>query len=395
MTARAPLFEAADPRGEKEWQHRARAPEDTCARLRPVHQVAGITRVADLTGLDRIGIPVFQAVRPLGRLLSVSQGKGETAVAARASAVMEAIEIWHAETERLPRQRSSRRAIADMRHMDPNTLLRPQAAKVSAYTPLAWTAGTDLKDGAPILVPADAANLDFTREPDLPELARSTTGLAGGNSKAEARASALAEIIERSCRVDESARSMKRQARRRLDPEKVARLDDRVAGLIGLILAAGLKLELADITNRFDVTTIRAAVFELPRGKPVAWPSHGFGTHLDPITAVIRALTEAAQARLTGISGNRDDIPPNIYQGAEFSNSIRHAFGKWDLSFDGRGLDRRDESGHAPERDAQIMLERILSRGAGPVAEVDLSRPEIGVPVVKLLAPNVAFLAVR
>ena len=30
----------------------------------------------DATGLDRIGIPIAQAVRPLGRSWSVSQGKG-------------------------------------------------------------------------------------------------------------------------------------------------------------------------------------------------------------------------------------------------------------------------------------------------------------------------------
>ena len=36
----------------------------------------GITRLADVTGLDRIGIPVWMAVRPNSKTLAVSQGKG-------------------------------------------------------------------------------------------------------------------------------------------------------------------------------------------------------------------------------------------------------------------------------------------------------------------------------
>lgn len=36
----------------------------------------GITRAADVTGLDRIGILVALAVRPNPRSVSVSQGKG-------------------------------------------------------------------------------------------------------------------------------------------------------------------------------------------------------------------------------------------------------------------------------------------------------------------------------
>jgi YcaO-like protein with predicted kinase domain len=55
----------------------------------------GITWLANVTGLDRIGLPVCVAVRPNWRALSTSQGKGETIEAAKASALMEAIESWH------------------------------------------------------------------------------------------------------------------------------------------------------------------------------------------------------------------------------------------------------------------------------------------------------------
>ncbi len=77
--------------------HRSHAPEETLARLRPLLPSMGITRIANVTGLDRTGIPVVTACRPNARSVSVSQGKGLSLDAARASAVMEAVEGWHGE----------------------------------------------------------------------------------------------------------------------------------------------------------------------------------------------------------------------------------------------------------------------------------------------------------
>ena len=61
-------------------------------RLAPYLSSLGITRVANVTGLDYLGISVVMAVRPNSYNLSVYQGKGVTLDAARASAVMEAYE---------------------------------------------------------------------------------------------------------------------------------------------------------------------------------------------------------------------------------------------------------------------------------------------------------------
>ena len=57
----------------------------------------GITRLGNITGLDRIGIPVAIAVRPNSRSVSVAQGKGLEMPQAMASALMEACETFHAE----------------------------------------------------------------------------------------------------------------------------------------------------------------------------------------------------------------------------------------------------------------------------------------------------------
>ena len=77
--------------------HRICGPEDTLARLRPLLRETGITRIANVTGLDRTGIPVVMVCRPASRSVTVSQGKGLTVAGAKVSGVMEALEAWHAE----------------------------------------------------------------------------------------------------------------------------------------------------------------------------------------------------------------------------------------------------------------------------------------------------------
>ena len=77
--------------------HRICPPEDTLARVWPLLSTVGVTRVSDITGLDRIGVPVWSSVVPKSRdILSVYNGKGTTPVAARTSAVMEAVERYAA-----------------------------------------------------------------------------------------------------------------------------------------------------------------------------------------------------------------------------------------------------------------------------------------------------------
>src|SRR3990172_2594314 len=87
--------------------HRSVSPEETVARLRPLMTAMGITRGANLTGLDRIGVPVVAVCRPNSRSIAVAQGKGLTLEAAKASGLMEATETFHAERIDRPLKLSS------------------------------------------------------------------------------------------------------------------------------------------------------------------------------------------------------------------------------------------------------------------------------------------------
>lgn len=73
--------------------HRLRDPEQTLQIVKPFLKEMGITRIANLTGLDRIGLPTVMVARPNSRSVAVSLGKGLSLRAAEASGVMEAIEF--------------------------------------------------------------------------------------------------------------------------------------------------------------------------------------------------------------------------------------------------------------------------------------------------------------
>src|SRR6185503_10001689 len=106
--------------------HRAATLAETWRRFAPLARPAGITRIADITGLDTLGIPVFAAIRPMGKSLSTQQGKGLSAEAARISALMESLETYTAEQAR-GTVRGSYRALAKKRRVvDVKKLPRPR-----------------------------------------------------------------------------------------------------------------------------------------------------------------------------------------------------------------------------------------------------------------------------
>ncbi len=122
-------------------------PEVTWERIRPILRTLGITRVADVTGLDDVGIPVHQAIRPASHTLSVSQGKGVTHELARVSAAMEMIELAHAEVVDQPVQRGPAREI-----LGDGGDTKPTGCASSSWCPARWWATRWCSTGSP---PAD------------------------------------------------------------------------------------------------------------------------------------------------------------------------------------------------------------------------------------------------
>src|SRR6266404_2273651 len=130
--------------------------------LRPQLPKVGITRLANVTGLDRLGLPVVLEVRPLGRSLAVSQGKGLTLDQASVSAILEAMELHHAERHRLPLRYGRADELAGQRRLvDLERLPYRHGAERDRRRPLLWVEGLDLGDGGGRWVPYELVHADY------------------------------------------------------------------------------------------------------------------------------------------------------------------------------------------------------------------------------------------
>ena len=81
-----------------------------------------------------------------------------------------------------------------------------------------------------------------------------------------------------------------------------------VGGVLDQIVRAGATVQIGLVKSRVDVPCISCRIWS--PDFPVV--SSGHGAHSAPEIALSRAITEAAQSRLTAISGSRDDTA-NIY----------------------------------------------------------------------------------
>ena len=81
--------------------HRVIAPQKTIEFNENKLKSIGVTRIADITDLDRIGLPVYTAIRPTAEdgAISIYGGKGISKDHAKASAIMEAFERYSAEKQ--------------------------------------------------------------------------------------------------------------------------------------------------------------------------------------------------------------------------------------------------------------------------------------------------------
>src|SRR5262245_26256790 len=125
---------------------------DITERVWALREQLGITRVADITGLDRMGVPVAAAYRPNSRSISVFQGKGLSVATARAAALMEAAEMFHAEFIDLPLRLASHVDLGD-RALDPSQLPKCGDSRFHPHLPILWVEGRDLVSHESVFVP--------------------------------------------------------------------------------------------------------------------------------------------------------------------------------------------------------------------------------------------------
>jgi ribosomal protein S12 methylthiotransferase accessory factor len=361
--------------------------EDALPALMGMLGGLGITRLADVTGLDRLGLRVIQAVRPGSLSNAVAQGKGLTPAGAAVSAILESAEAALAE----------RLDAYDVRIGTAETLAVPEgwyephlaedAPADWRRRPTAWVEAANLLAPGAQPVPLELVHTAYTHPPAPHDglFAGSTSGLAAGLAEADAVLHGLLECIER----DAIARAMATHGflqRARLDPATaedavLVELLDRLAGagmLVGLWLAPGCA----------GVAVVWCHIMEAEEaGALLPFPADGSAASLSLAAAATRAVLEAAQARLAAISGARDDITRAAYpRHPDRAHLAAHrrllAEGPLPLPFDDA-----DDDGTRPW--LETLLDRLAAGGHGHVLRVRLDTAAFaGLHAVKVIVPG-------
>jgi ribosomal protein S12 methylthiotransferase accessory factor len=366
---------------------RAAPAEQTWERIRPLLPAFGITRVADITGLDEVGLPVHVAYRPTGRTLAVTVGTGLAPAQSRVAATMESIEGWHAENPRLD---VAVRAPADDLDLgyDPRRLHVAPRSPLTGRTVLDWIAGRGLLTGRPYLVPYELVYLDFTvppdggRGPSAPNdvvFTPTSSGLATGNTTAEATLHALLELVERDSMTPFAVSGL--ADRHYVDPDTCA--DPSTVAVLAAIRGSSSWVEVVDLTGPTGLPCYGASMWD----NSIPMIFGGFGCHVDPGRAVGRALAEAAQSRLVTVGGARDDISGEVYLPAD-----PYAVPPPVVDLPCRPVRPPDPAIAALGQDLEALVQHVAGRvleytGAEPFV-VDLTHDDIGIPVSRVIAPG-------
>ena len=368
--------------------HRTVPPADTLARVHPLMARMGITRVANITGLDRIGIPVVMVCRPNSRSIAVSQGKGLDLTAAKVSGLMEAVETFHAEAITSPLKLGSRRELGRSHPLvDVGALPGAAASPYHDDEPLLWIEGRDLVGGSPLWVPYEVVHTNYTlpRGPASGCFPANTNGLASGNHVLEATSHGIHEIVER------DATTLWKHSGERLKRQRVLDLDTVDDGACRAVLEkferANVAVTVWDTTSDVGLAAFYCLV--VGRGDDAADPEFGGGCHPAREVALLRALTEAAQARTTYIAGSRDDFRPEDYSAEHRARRLRVCRALTETHRPVRAFrDVTTRDADSLGDDVSWALERLRAVGIRQVVVVDLTKPELGLPVVRVVIPG-------
>jgi ribosomal protein S12 methylthiotransferase accessory factor len=303
---------------------------------------------------------------------------------------MEAIECQHAEHVKGPLLFAAFAELRDgVRVADVGGLPRLQSSSYADESPLLWISGVDALSDEEVLVPYELVHLDhrFPRPAGSGAFLSSSNGLASGNGLIEAISHGICEVVERDantlwyCR-DDGARRATRTTLQSID-------DPLCLALLERFDRAGLDIGVWETTSDVGLASFFATVVDrdpyLLRPMP---PVSGSGCHPRRAIALARALTEAAQGRLTIIAGARDDLSFESFDGDDARR--RGALERERIARESGSRSFRD----APDATFETLEEdvrhelRCLSRASiSQVIIVNLTSRELAIPVVRVVVP--------
>ncbi|WP_458402963.1 YcaO-related McrA-glycine thioamidation protein [Methanobrevibacter sp.] len=377
--------------------HRIIAPEKTIEINQDKLRTAGITRIADITDLDRIGLPVYTAIRPTAEYggVSVYGGKGISKDHAKASAMMEGFERYSAE-----RQDSDKTVVATAgeiqeygNYIDPKSLNLPKELEKKDISdmPLEWSMSRDLISDSDFYIPTNAIFHPYIHGNDVTSLFKSNTnGLASGNVLEEAILHGMFEVIERDAwSIFELTH--KNYAQIDLDSIKSNLINETISKFED----KGVKIKLMDFTADVNIPTIAASADDTVT-RDAGLLTLGIGTHLDPEVAILRALTEVAQSRATQINGAREDtVRADFAREAGYERMKRinkYYFRQEEEQIELDSIENKSTS--SITEDIDIVKDELIANDIERILYADLTRPELDVSVVRVVIPEMEMYAI-
>ncbi|MFR9795080.1 YcaO-like family protein [Streptomyces sp. MS06] len=192
-----------------------------------------------------------------------------------------------------------------------------------AGTPMDWVWAHRMRDGRPLLVPADAGFYQYRyppREPGdrrLNHVLESSSGCALGSSYEEAALHSLLELAERDAFLLAWHR---RRPLPEIDPDTVRDPQSRL--LLRMARARGFEIRLLVATADIAVPVVWALALRPDRALPAAFSTAGGSP--DPEAAVRAALWELAQLTETGLTWDPAAIEPMVGDRSRVDDLMDH-----------------------------------------------------------------------
>jgi ribosomal protein S12 methylthiotransferase accessory factor len=390
--------------------YRAVSPEATVARFRK--HVSPLTGV--VSSLERIEAdlslntsylashnfsPRPESVNALkAGLRADSYGKGSTAQQAEASALMEAIErysgIFQGDEIRVTRRftdfppgdaippndvmlfsdaQYARRQEPTEGHDD-----SPAPNPFDSSAEIEWSPVWSLRDQRFKHLPTSLVYY-FRRGPGADQTSADSNGCAAGNTLEEAIVQGFLELVER----DSYAIWWYNKTHHpELDLEQLD--DSYILDLKAQLTEAGRKLWVLDITNDLGIPSF-VAISHWMEGSQ-EFLEFGSGSHFDTRIAALRAITELNQFFSIGLLARRNA-----------QKTGRDASPEWRLEehpyFTPRGdpvlrPEFGSKFGHLDKREQVLACMRLAQREGLDFLVLDQTRPDIGVPVARVIVPG-------
>jgi ribosomal protein S12 methylthiotransferase accessory factor len=414
---------------------RVKSVNDTLAEIIPLCKKIGITRISEITYMDKLYIPNYISVLPgTEDSIWVYSGKGPTKALAKASAIMESIERYSSLASTYSKSfiQGSYSLLSKSYNkvLHPDEVVEPVKQTYRNDSILDFIPGFDLQNNEEVLIPAQLVLSRYSAKPPAVSAFphSHTNGLASGNVLEEAICHALCEVIERdaasiadlcaSCIpytiLEKITNSLKKIENGKypvtgipidkfvddssifpdVDFSEIAEFEP-LKFLVRRFSDLGIPLLIKEITvNDIGIPTFVASSFEWITSN-YGYFAKGFGTHPDARIALTRAITEVSQTRAGNIQGARDDLKKIKYKENDDIVKRRWQFmpvsSKLGSKSNIKTIKFCEIKTYVKKdilEDIKLILTRLRKAGLARAIIVDLTNPIVGIPVVRAIVPG-------